>query len=131
MSRYEPASGKEHDADLVITACFLSVPVVALLYSLLCFAVALGVFCVQSSDAHGKIILMVTFAVACSVGLSTLAFFWHTWRGPPSVQVSDDDGFELYMGWGGATRKFASKVARTMHAQVRSLRRRNRLKEIN
>lgn len=124
MGRYEPAKGREHDADLVVIACFLSLPIVALLYAVLCFAVALGAFCVQSTDVHGKILLMAVLAVACSSGIGTVIFFWHAWRGAPTSEVSEEDTTAtLEYGWRKMTRETLAKGRGLFHRQVKKLRR--------
>ena len=89
-----------HDSDLAVTAIFLSVPLVALLYAVLSFSVALGAYCIQNSEIHGKLLLVVLFGLAGLTGVVTLVFFWHVWRGPRTVQISDEDiDVEMAYGW--------------------------------
>ncbi|KAI0782564.1 hypothetical protein C8Q75DRAFT_737530 [Abortiporus biennis] len=102
-----------HDTDLAITACFLAIPLVALLYAVLSFTVALGAFSVQSSDVHGKVLLSVIIGVLVSIGIVTVLFFWHTWRGPRLDEVSDEDGEEMERyGWKESLRRKRVVVVR-------------------
>lgn len=81
-------------------ACVLAVPLVALLYAVLSFALALAAFCVQSTDVHGRVLLLVTLGIAVIAGLGTLLFFWHVWRGPRTHEVSEQNTDEvLSYGW--------------------------------
>lgn len=91
------------DADLALTACLLSLPLVALLYGVLCFALALGAFCVQATDAHARVLLAVVLGVAGTAGGGTLLFFWYAWRGPRDVAVGEEDVREV-MRWGWRSR---------------------------
>lgn len=123
MGQYRPGKGREHDADLVVAACFLSIPVVALLYAVLWFAVALGAFCVQSTDVHGRLLLIIVLAITCSVGLSTLVFFWHVWRGSPTAEVSEDDTVAtLEHGWLTMGEKAVGRVKKLVRRQGKGLR---------
>ena len=99
MSHGGPAS--PHDSDLALTACFLAIPLVSLLYAVLSFSVALGAFCIQSSgNMHGRILLSVVLGVLGTAGISTLLFFWHTWRGPRTEEVSAEDSRDVVdYGW--------------------------------
>lgn len=100
-------------------ACVLAVPLVALLYAVLSFALALAAFCVQSTDVHGRVLLLVTLGIAVIAGLGTLLFFWHVWRGPRTHEVSEQNTDEvLSYGWVsiargklGRARMFAKNTA--------------------
>lgn len=92
-----------HDSDLAITACFLSVPLVSLLYAVLSFSLAIAAFCIQNNDVHGKILLTVVLGVLGVTGLITLLFFWHVWRGPREQEISEEKVEEV-LGYGWHTR---------------------------
>jgi uncharacterized membrane protein YeaQ/YmgE (transglycosylase-associated protein family) len=74
------------DFDLTITACFLSLPIAALLWSVLCFTVSIATFCIQRSDVHGRVILAVVLGIVGACACGTLAFFWRVWKKPPHVE---------------------------------------------
>ena len=89
LSHIQPlADGR--DSDLAITACFLSIPLVSLLYAVLSFSLAIVAFCIQNNDVHGKILLTVVLGVLGVTGLITLLFFWHVWRGPREQEISEE-----------------------------------------
>jgi len=78
------------DLELAITACFLSLPIAALLWSVLCFTVSIAAFCIQNSDVHGKIILAVVLGVVGTCACGTLVFFWHIWKDPPYKEREEE-----------------------------------------
>lgn len=78
---------------------------------MLSFALALAAFCVQSTDVHGRVLLLVTLGIAVITGLGTLLFFWHVWRGPRTHEVSEQSTDEvLSYGWVSIAR---GKLGRT------------------
>lgn len=88
------------DSDLAMTACFLSFPLVSLLYAVLTFSVALGAFCIQNSDVHSRVLLGILLGLLALSGLVTLLYFWHVWRGPRTAEISDADEDEMAeYGW--------------------------------
>ncbi|TCD65964.1 hypothetical protein EIP91_001956 [Steccherinum ochraceum] len=91
------------DSDLAITACFLSIPLVALLYAVLSFSVAIAAYCIQNNDVHGKILLVVVLGILGIAGLVTLLFFWHVWRGPRDVEISAEQTEDV-LGYGWKSR---------------------------
>ncbi|KAG1737357.1 hypothetical protein EDD22DRAFT_852178 [Suillus occidentalis] len=68
--------------DLTITACFLSLPVVSLLWLVLCFNITIAAFCVQKNNTSSKIILVILLSLLGFFASVTLLFFWHIWRSP-------------------------------------------------
>lgn len=76
--------------DLTITACFLSLPVVSLLWSVLCFTIAIAAFCIQSTNISSKIILMTLLSLLGFFASVTLLFFWHIWRSPRHNEIEED-----------------------------------------
>lgn len=76
--------------DLTITACFLSLPVVSLLWSVLCFTIAIAAFCIQSTNISSKIILVTLLSLLGFFASVTLLFFWHIWRSPRHNEIEED-----------------------------------------
>ena len=97
MSRFQTGG----DGDLALTACALAVPLVALLYAVASFGVALGAFCVQNTTAaHARVLLTVLLGVLGTVALATVLFFWHAWRGPRAQEVGEEDVRDVVAyGW--------------------------------
>jgi hypothetical protein len=85
------------ELDLTITSCFLSLPIVALLWSILSFTLAVGAFCVQDSGLRGEVLLVVILGVMCLCGCSIVFFFWHIWKAPRHDEVEDNPNTKL--GW--------------------------------
>ncbi|KIM75256.1 hypothetical protein PILCRDRAFT_684143 [Piloderma croceum F 1598] len=85
------------ELDLTVTACFLSLPIVALLWSILSFTLAIGAFCIQDSDLRGEVLLAAIFGVMCICGCSIVLFFWHIWKASRHDEVEDNPNFKL--GW--------------------------------
>jgi hypothetical protein len=85
------------ELDLTVTACFLSLPVVALLWSILSFTLAIGAFCVQDSDLRGEVLLAAIFGIMGICGCSIVFFFWHIWKAPRHDEVEENPNFKL--GW--------------------------------
>ncbi|OAX37450.1 hypothetical protein K503DRAFT_866861 [Rhizopogon vinicolor AM-OR11-026] len=79
----------EH-VDLTITACFLSLPVVSLLWSVLCFTIAIASFCVQGTNMTGEILLVTLLGLLGFFASVTLLFFWHIWRSPRRNEIEED-----------------------------------------
>ena len=101
------------DSDLAVTACFLSMPLVSLLYAVLSFSAAITAFCIQNNDVHGKILLTVILGILGVAGLMTLLFFWHVWRGPRKEEISEEDtGDVLAYGWKVKVKNAGGKVKR-------------------
>ncbi|KAH7922557.1 hypothetical protein BV22DRAFT_648393 [Leucogyrophana mollusca] len=65
---------------LRLTACFLSVPIVSLLWSVFSFMVALIAYCVQDSDERGEVFLGVIFAVIIVWIIGAFLCFWDGWQ---------------------------------------------------
>ena len=102
-----------HDFDLAVTACVLAVPLVALFYAVLAFAVALGAFCIESttSDIHARVLLSVVLGILGTSGLATLLFFWNAWRGPRTAEVSEEDSRDVFdYGWRSRAKTLADGV---------------------
>ncbi|KAH7923628.1 hypothetical protein BV22DRAFT_1036108 [Leucogyrophana mollusca] len=76
--------------DLTVTACFLSLPIVALLWSVLSFTIAIAAFCIQDTDVHGEILLIVVLSILGFCAFVTLLFFWHIWKSPRLNEIEED-----------------------------------------
>jgi len=79
----------EH-VDLTITACFLALPVVSLLWSVLCFTIAIAAFCIQGTDMTSEILLVTLLGLLGFFASVTLLFFWHIWRSPRRNEIEED-----------------------------------------
>lgn len=122
MSHFQTKDEGSRDADLAITACFLSIPLVSLLYALLSFSIALGAFCIQNTETHGRILLAVVLGILGTAGFSTLLFFWHVWRGPRTEEVEDEDVMDvLGYGWRTKAQKVAEKTKDVVRGQLRAI----------
>ena len=111
MSHFESKSESAHEADLAITACFLSIPLVALLYAVLSFSVALAAFCIQNTETHGRVLLAVVIGLVGVAGFGTMLFFWHVWTGPREEEVGQEDVLKLLAyGWGSKASAFVNKT---------------------
>ena len=113
-----------HDSDIAVTACFLSIPLVALLYAVLSFSVALGAFCIQSSgrDVHGEVLLSIVLGILGVAGMGTFLFFWHAWRGPRTEEVSEEDSEEVIdYGWSTKLQKLRQR-SKAVLRRIRTLR---------
>jgi hypothetical protein len=76
--------------DLTITACFLSLPVVSLLWSVLSFTIAVAAFCIQGTNMTGEILLVTLLSLLGFFASVTLLFFWHIWRSPRRNEIEED-----------------------------------------
>ncbi|KAI0068628.1 hypothetical protein BV25DRAFT_1910389 [Artomyces pyxidatus] len=81
---------KETYTDTTLLACFLSLPIVSLLWSILSFTVAISAFCVQGKDLSGKIVISTSLGILVVSAVTTVYFFENRWRGE-----SRDDGRSL------------------------------------
>ncbi|KAL6307096.1 hypothetical protein BKA93DRAFT_728061 [Sparassis latifolia] len=70
--------------DLAFTAAFLATPIAALLWSVLCFTIAVGAYSIQNTDTTAMLLLATVLGIVGFVGLVTLLFFWHVWKSPES-----------------------------------------------
>jgi len=110
--------------DLAVTACFLAIPVAALLWSIVAFAVALGAFCIQNTDIQGEILLSVALGLLIMLSIATLLFFWHIWRGPRREEIDEEDsGAITSSGWKSAWRRHVKEVKTILHLKVEPDRR--------
>jgi len=65
----------DDSTDLLIMGSFLAVPIAALLWSVTCFAIAIGAYCVQGTDRAGMSLLPVVLGVALFVVGSSVFLF--------------------------------------------------------
>lgn len=79
------------ELDSTVTACFLSIPLASLLWSMLSFTIALVSFCIQSSDVNGKVLLAVIFGIVGTPACAMLYFFRHIRKKPPHREMDADD----------------------------------------
>lgn len=78
------------DLDLTVTACFLSVPLVSLLWSVICFTVALGSYCIQHAGSGGMRLLATIMSIAGICACATLVFFWQIWNSPRHREIEEE-----------------------------------------
>jgi hypothetical protein len=84
------------ELNLTVTSCFLSLPIVALLWSIVSFTIAVGAFCFQDSDSSGKFLLIVILGVMGICCCCIVFFFWHIWRDPRQNEI---DNPQPNVGW--------------------------------
>lgn len=91
-------------------------PVVALLWSVISFTVAVGAFCIQgSTDLQNEVLLSVIIGVVSVCGIGIVFFFWHIWKPPRDYEIGE--GLEENLtahGW----RERAKAKAREYRAWV-------------
>lgn len=89
------------ELDLTVTACFLSLPIVSLLWSILSFTVAVAAFSIQQPDDNlgGEVLLSVILGVAVLCGCGILFFFWQIWGDPREDEVEDRGGLSFNVGF--------------------------------
>lgn len=62
----------DDSTDLIIMGSFLAVPFASLLWSIACFTIAIGAYCVQGTGRVGSILLSSVLGIALSVGGSAV-----------------------------------------------------------
>jgi hypothetical protein len=73
--------------DPVIMSFFLAVPVAALLWTVLCFSVALVGYCIQDTDPRGSILLVIVVGVVVMMASTAAIVLRHIWRSPIKAKV--------------------------------------------
>jgi hypothetical protein len=73
--------------DLRLTACFLSLPIAALMWSVLSFMVALVSYCFQYYGEVGRILLAVLVAVVALCMMGAFLFFLYEMGGVASSDI--------------------------------------------
>ncbi|KAH7922559.1 hypothetical protein BV22DRAFT_1131320 [Leucogyrophana mollusca] len=63
-----------------ITACFLSIPTAALLWSIISFSAFLAMYSIQESSEIDGALLTALLGVVAFCIMGALFFFWHVWR---------------------------------------------------
>ncbi|OBZ70282.1 hypothetical protein A0H81_09799 [Grifola frondosa] len=110
--------GKEND--LAALACFLSLPPVALIWSLLSFSIALGAFCIQGTGLHGRRLLAAMLILLGVLSIATILFFWHIWRGPHREEISDENVDEVIAdGWAHSIRRVRTDLKKVFRRPKR------------
>ena len=80
---------------LTITAFLLSIPLIVMLYSILCFSVALVSYCLRNSGIISRIFFLIILGVFILVGLVTFIFFWRIW-GVPGEVIRTPEGPSMF-----------------------------------
>lgn len=95
----------------------LCLPIALLVWSVMWFTIAAGVFSFQSLSSpssfnpSAEAIFIVMFVVMVIVVPATLFFFWHVWRGPRRDEVSDEEVLDvLNRGWKASFRRFWTEM---------------------
>ena len=74
-------------------------PVVALLWSVISFTVAVGAFCIQSStDLPEKILLSVIIGILGVCGSGVVIFFWRIWRPQRDYEIQPSPSEVMSLG---------------------------------
>ncbi|KII94570.1 hypothetical protein PLICRDRAFT_33372 [Plicaturopsis crispa FD-325 SS-3] len=117
------------ELDLTVTACFLSLPLVALLWSILFFTVAVGAFSFStspsSSDTAKRVFLTVVLTISMMLAMGMLLFFWSIWRKPRTNEIEEDWSLKVLprvdkKGWTAVVRAWAMKLSSRKTMDVKS-----------
>jgi len=77
--------------DLTVTACFLSLPLASLLWSVVSFTISLAALCIQANlQIHGRLLLIIFFAILAASAFAMLLFFWQIWKNERHREIEDD-----------------------------------------
>jgi len=93
QSQYLRVRSHGERGDLTLLACFLALPLAALLWAILSFTVAVGALCFSSAagaDVHMRALFAGVLGVLLSLGVLTLLVFWDAWRSPPTTEPEVD-----------------------------------------
>ena len=82
--------------DLMLLACFLMLPLAALLWENLSFTIAIGTLCFSSADVHMHTLFTGVFDVLLSLGVLTLLIFWDVWCSP--AMTEPEEGYARGVG---------------------------------
>jgi hypothetical protein len=110
--------------DLTITACFLSLPVVSLLWSVLSFTIAVAAFCIQGTNMTGEILLVTLLSLLGFFASVTLLFFWHIWRSPRRNEIEEDFNMDTRLNVDPPKGLHKAEIA--VHGLIDRLKRRGR-----
>ncbi|KDQ51537.1 hypothetical protein JAAARDRAFT_62420 [Jaapia argillacea MUCL 33604] len=83
---------------LTVLSCFLALPIVCLLWSILCFTVAVSALCFQSSGRVAQSLLGTGLGILGMFVAWTLVVFWRIWKDKPTAEIGKDLNNED-MGW--------------------------------
>ncbi|KAI0301621.1 hypothetical protein B0F90DRAFT_322641 [Multifurca ochricompacta] len=78
---------------LTLLACFLALPLAALLWAILSFTVAVAAFCFVSTvgtDVQMRGLFAGVLGVLLALAVLTLLVFWDAWRTPPTSEPEED-----------------------------------------
>ncbi|KIP06152.1 hypothetical protein PHLGIDRAFT_469066 [Phlebiopsis gigantea 11061_1 CR5-6] len=81
--------GESDMVDPVVMSFFLAVPVASMLWAVACFSVALAAFCIQGTDSHGRIVLIVVIGVGTTVSLLAALGFKQMFAGCSAISHDD------------------------------------------
>ena len=79
--------GESDLRDPVVMSFFLAVPVAALLWAVLCFAVAMVAYGVRGTDLCGRVLVIVVAGVGVVIASVAAVVFKRVWRGRFKVGV--------------------------------------------
>lgn len=84
--------GKLNPLHHTATACFLSLPLASLLWSVVSFTISLAAFCIQENPHRGpgRLLLIVVLAVLATSACAMLLFFWQMWTRPLHREIEED-----------------------------------------
>jgi len=80
------------ELDLTVTACLISLPIAALIWSILSFSLAIAGYSIQYSNLSGRILLSAVLGASGIGAFSVLVYFWRIWKAPndDEEQASSD-----------------------------------------
>lgn len=87
--------GESDMVDPVVMSFFLAVPVASMLWAVACFSVALAAFCIQGTDSHGRIVLIVVIGVGTTVSLLAALGFKPMFAGCSAISHDDRTNITL------------------------------------
>jgi cadmium resistance protein CadD (predicted permease) len=93
QSQYLRVRSHGERGDLTLLACFLALPLAALLWAILSFTVAISALCFSSAagaDVHMRALFAGVLGVLLSLAVLTLLVFWDAWRSPPTTEPEED-----------------------------------------
>ncbi|KDQ64044.1 hypothetical protein JAAARDRAFT_52046 [Jaapia argillacea MUCL 33604] len=83
--------GFGEESGVKIMACFLSLPLVCMLWSVMWFTVAIGAYCIQQPGLVGKVLLGTTFMIGCVAIILVFVCSRNIWDGKAKSGVTQND----------------------------------------
>jgi hypothetical protein len=83
---------RSEPAKVAVTACFLSVPLSALMWAIVTFIVAIcaNAFQMDEVDLASRKLMIFIIVVIMAMACGTFLFFWRTWAPPRNTELEDE-----------------------------------------